>query len=468
MLRLFSVSLTLVLVSLLLIGVCLTAEAQMSVAPAVPAPVPVPMLEKPGDRVLSTITNLEQWIPAVLSRDGYRIGAGDTLGIYVQGKASLKYVARPNAGPGENANEVTVSLSGEVNLPLAGKITAAGRTVAELEEAIRAELSKYIRQFDVTVSVAQVRTVNVWISGEVKNPGPQVLPAVSTVSLAALQAGIKPTGSTRRITLTRDGKQRTVDLYKMTITGLIDADIPLEPGDSIHVPPVTDYVEVKGEVTRPGRYEMTPFNGSRFGVPDLIKLSLGATPAAALNRASIERIDADGQKSVIAADFRDGSEATSLQPGDVLVIPSIEAFQPMLRLIGEFKGDGVYQRTPGTTEVDVENRTGIYFLKRGQTVLDVISATGGVTPQADLKRARIERVEDGKARRIPLDLERLLVANDGAADVTLVNGDSLILPAIADKIHVFGEVRRPGAYVYSPRRRLGGLPGRCRRTERAS
>jgi len=167
------------------------------------------------------------------------------------------------------------------------------------------------------------------------------------------------------------------------------------------VPPVTEYVEVKGEVTRPGRYEMTPFDGGRFSVPDLIKLSLGATPAAALDRAFIERIDNDGRKSAITADLRDGSESIPLQPGDVLVVPSVEAFQPMLRLIGEFRGDGVYQRTPGSTEIDVENRSGIYFLKRGQTVLDVISATGGVTPQADLKRAHIERKEDGKIRSIP-------------------------------------------------------------------
>lgn len=458
MLRLLSASLTLTLISLLLLGVCSAADAQV-----------------PGDRVLSSIKNLDQWIPAVLSKDGYRIGAGDTLGIYVQGKASLNYQARPDAAPEENANEVTVSLSGDINLPLAGRITAAGRTVAELEEAIRTELSKYIRQFDVSVSLSQVRMVNIWISGEVENPGPQVLPAVSTVSLAALQAGIKPTGSTRRITLTRDGKQRTIDLYRMTITGLIDADIPLEPGDSIHVPPVTDYAAVIGEVTRPGRYEMVGFpgDGDHFGVQDLVKLSLGTTPAAALDRAFIERIDSDGRKSVLNVDLHSQSISDgNLQSGDVLVVPSIEAFQPMIRLIGEFKGDGVYQRTPGATETDVENRSGIYYLKQGQTVLDVISATGGVTPQADLKRARIERKEDGKIRSIPVDLESLLVSNDKTSDVALVNGDSLILPAIADKIHVFGEVREPGSYVYSPRRKLvdylgdaGGPTERARLTD---
>jgi len=439
--RSLSAKLTLVTICLLILGVCSAADAQ-GMAPSTVAP------GSPGDRVFSAIKNLDLWVPAVLSRDGYRIGAGDTLGIYVQGKSSLKYIARPDAGPEQNANEVTVSLSGDINLPLAGKITAAGRTVAQIEDAIRTELSKYIRQFDLSVSITQVRTVNVWISGEVENLGPQVLPAVSTVSLAALQAGIKPSGSTRRITLTRDGKQRTVDLYKMTVTGLIDADIPLEPGDSIHVPPVTDYVEVKGEVTRPGRYEMAAFDGNHFGVQDLIKLSLGATPAAALDKASIERIGGDGQKTALSVDLGQQSALDGeLQSGDVLVVPSIEAFQPIIRLMGEFKGDGVYSRTS-------PSKSGIYYLKRGQTVLDVLTATGGVTPQADLKRGRIERKEDGKILSIPIDLESLLVVNDKAADVALVNGDLLVLPSAADEIHVFGEVNRPGSYAYSPSRKL--------------
>jgi len=415
-----------------------------------------------GDRVPSVVKNLDQWIPAALSREDYRIGPGDVLDIRVQGKANLGYTVRPVAegdattGTSAGPHEVAVSPSGDIQIPLAGKIRAAGKTVSELEETIHTALSKYIRQFSVSVSVAQVRTINIWISGQVANPGPQVLPAVSTVSLAVLQAGIKPSGSTRRISLTRGGKQHTVDLYKMMITGNVDLDIPLEPGDSIHVPPVTEYVQVTGEVTRPGRYEMIGLEAGAgsFSVQDLISLSLGVTPAAAQERSFIERIDSDGRKFSVSIDLRSAGKDTPMQAGDTLVVTSVEAFQPIIRMTGEFKGDGVYQRAPGSTQNALENRSGIYFLKRGQTVLDVITATGGVTPQADLKRARIEREENGKVVSIPVDLDRLLVQNDKSADVTLVNGDLLVLPTTADKIHVFGSVRIPGSVVYSPSRKL--------------
>jgi len=420
----------------------------------------------PGDRVTAASKDLAEWIPAALPRETYPVGPGDVLAINVQGKADLNYHVRPVMQPGENPDELSVTPGGEIYLPLVGELRVAGKTVLEIEDLIRAELGKYIKTFDVSVSVSKVRTLNVWISGEVSNPGPQILPAVSTVSLAALQAGIKPTGSTRRITLIRGGDRQTIDLYKMAVTGSVGGDVPLEPGDSIHIPPVTDYVEVGGEVTRPGRYEMVGLSADSggFRIRDLVGLALGTLPSAALDKASVERIGEDSKKKAINVDLRDSASPADmnmpLEPGDTLVIPSIAAFQPMIRLIGEFKGDGVYQRvlvTAGSAAEyaeSVQNKSGIYFLKQGQTVLDVITATGGVTPQADLKRARIERHENGAARAIPVDLERLLIAGDKTADVALVNGDSLVLPAVADKVHVFGEVVKPGSYVYSPNRRL--------------
>lgn len=433
-----------------------------------------------GDRITSAPNNLAEWIPASLPRDTYGISPGDTLMISVRGKANLNYHIHPAMTPGENAEEIQVSPGGEILLPLIGEVKAADKTVVELEHLLRTKLGEYFKNFEVSVSVSKVRTINVWISGEVEKPGPQILPAVSTVSLAALQAGIKPTGSTRRIALIRGTERKVVDLYKMAVSGSIEEDIPLQPGDSIHVPPATDCVEVSGELIRPGRYEMVCLSHDSMGfhAGDLVQLALGAVPSAALDKAFIERIGEGDKKKAINVNLRNDSDlGTALQSGDVLVIPSISAFQPMIRLIGEFKGDGVYQRAPTTnlssaaTE-NVQNKSGIYFLKQGQTVMDVITVTGGVTPQADLKRAYVDRRENGIMRQIPIDLERLLVDGDKTADVALMNGDTIVLPAVADKIQIFGEVNSPGSYIYSPNRRLidyvgnaGGPTGKAKLNE---
>ena len=411
-----------------------------------------------GDRIISAFKSFADWIPAALPKDSYRIGPGDVLSINVQGKANLDYLINPAVKTGENPNEIMVTQGGQIFLPLVGEIQASGKTAVDLQDILQTKLAEYFKDFAVSVSVSKVRTVNIWISGEVDSPGPQVVPAVSTVSLAALQAGIKPTGSTRRITLIRGTEKRTVDLYKMAITGSIEDDIPLEPGDVVHIPPAADYVNVTGEVTRPGQYEMVAMGSDGFCVGDLIKLALGTLPSAALDKCYIERIGSDGKKFTINLHLK-SADKTPLERGDNLVVQSISAFQPIIRLIGEFKGDGVYQRAPISTDnasriENVQNKSGIYYLKQGQTVLDVIAATGGVTPQADLSRARIERTENGSMRAIPVDLERLLVKNDKTADVALMNGDSLVLPALADKVHIFGEVKDPSSYVYSPNRRL--------------
>lgn len=411
-----------------------------------------------GDRVYSSAISLDRWFPSGVPGDRYRIGPGDTLGVRVYGRSSLDYLnAFPSTSPEPgDLSEMIVSPDGEVYIRLAGRIAAAGKTTSELEDAIREALTPYIREFDVTVTLAKARTVNVWITGEVDNPGPRTFPAECSVSLAVLQAGIKPTGSTRRVMLIRGEKMFPVDLYWMMVTGKVDSDIPLESGDTVHVPPVKEYVEIKGECTRPGRYEMLTSAGlsAPFEVAHLLELSLGMSPTAALSHCSIERIGSDGRKTAVSVDLSETPVGATLQPGDVLVVPSIEAYQPIIRLIGEFRGDGVYQRAPGVTEIDVENRGGIYPLKQGQSALDVISATGGVTPQADLKHARIERRRDDRTLDIPIDLERLLVHQDLTADVELQSGDTLVLPAISDKIHVLGQVKRPGSYVYSPRRKL--------------
>jgi protein involved in polysaccharide export with SLBB domain len=296
------------------------------------------------------------------------------------------------------------------------------------------------------------------VGGEVENSGLQAMPASATASIAALHAGILPTGTTRAVEMVRGERRYIVDLYRMMVLGDLDSDFDLQPGDRIYVPAVKRYVEVQGEVIRSGSYEMLPLSQgkSEFTVYDLLSLTAGAKPVAALGKCRIERIGPDGKRVMLPVDLDDdvSLRGTSMQPGDLLVVPSVEAYQPIVRMIGEFKGEGVYQRAVNSEGINIQNKSGIYALKEGQTVLDLITATGGVTPQADLKRARVERSVNGVVEKIPVDLERLMVENDHSGDVVLKSGDILVLPAVADKVHIVGEIKAPGSYPYSPSRSL--------------
>ena len=415
--------------------------------------------EGPGDRVASEIGEGDELGVATLSRDAYTLGPGDILSIDIQGRSAFGYRVKPDVGPNDNPAQVAVTSTGDIQLNLVGNLQANGKTLPQLESAVHEALARYLRNFEVRISLVHPRRLSIWIGGEVKSAGPKTLSAIATASQALLRAGVKPTGSVRRAELIRGETKQIIDLYRMVVIGDIETDIQLELGDTIYVPPVTNYVYITGQVVRDGRYEMVTLSGGteKFCIRDLLQLALGMLPTAALDKALVERIGPDGKKVAINVNLS-GSNSSDmdlpLQSGDSLVIPSITAFQPMIRLIGEFKGQGVYQRVTGSEEEEVQNKSGIYYLKQGQTVMDVITRTGGVTPQADLKHARIEREENGSMRPIPIDLERMLIKGDKAADVVLLNGDSLVLPALANKVHVFGEVQLAGSYAYSPNRRL--------------
>jgi protein involved in polysaccharide export with SLBB domain len=411
---------------------------------------------------------------AVIVSGDYRVGAGDALALRVRGKVNLNYGGNARAGNSQGTASLVpdvyeVRPDGTVQLPMIGPVTAVGRSVDELKTTITEKLSEYYKNFTVDLSIARSGLVKVWVNGQVKNPGPQALPSTATVLEALLRAEIQPTGSTRLVKLTRRGKSSIIDIYGIVSRGEIKSNVTLEAGDEILVPAATSWVTVSGEVCRPGKFEMVvpgKSDGSGCRARDVIGLAMGMLPTAASARAMIERSSADGEVNVIHCDLS-AKEDPILQPGDKLIIPSVADFQPTIRLVGEFKGEGVYQLVAGT----VENKSGVYKFAQGETICDVITRTGGTTPQADLRRAKIERKKDGKLSAIPVDLERLLIQKDKSADVVLQSGDAIVLPALQDKVYVFGQVGRPGGFAYEPDRRLldylaaaGGPSGRAKET----
>ncbi len=435
----------------------------------------------PGDRVSSEVgmqaAALDSATRAAVTVSGdYRIGAGDVLTIRVRGDVNLRYGSSATPKPDASQNALVADLDtyevkpdGSIHMPLIGQIPAVGRSVDELRTTITEKLSVYYKRFTVDLSVARSGLVKIWVSGQVKNPGPLALPSTATVLEALLRAEIQPTGSTRLVRLMRGGKPRLVDVYGIVSRGDIESNLTIQAGDELFVPPVVSWVTVTGEVCRPGKYEIVAPGKCEVGpcrASEVLDLCLGVLPTAASTRVLIERSGADGEVKIVHCDLS-GKDNPEILPGDKFVIPSVADFQPTIRLVGEFKGEGVYQRSAGT----LQNKSGVYKLAQGETICDVITRTGGTTPQADLKRAKIERRNGDKIVSIPVDLERLLIHKDRVADVALQSGDAVVLPALQDKVFVFGQVGRTGGFPYEPDQRLidylaaaGGPGGRGKKT----
>ena len=159
----------------------------------------------------------------------------------------------------------------------------------------------------------------------------------------------------------------------------------------------------------------------------------GALPTADSSKAVLTH--ADGTKQALDLSHPETKAGTDvdvlLQPGDVLYIPQQEGKVSVT-------GDGIKQ--PGS----------IYY-KENLTLLDAISASGGINPDiADLPAATLTR--GGVDKKI--DLQALLRNGDPKADVLLASGDIINIPELHNRTYVTGDVAHQGWYYYKPGDRI--------------
>lgn len=212
------------------------ATAIMSVGPSLPAqdnssPIPPPMPKASAPDLPTTSTVMRTNSMAVLD-DKKRLGAND----YV----SFRVVEdRDN-----ESQHLRVNDNGELEVPYAGLIPAAGRTCKELAYSVKAALEReYYYHATVIIAVDRISEKSrgrVYVYGSVKQQGPQEIPPdeAYTVSKAVIRAGgFGDFANKRKVKLTRKGgKDLAVDLKRVIEEGHTDEDVVLQPDDQIYVP----------------------------------------------------------------------------------------------------------------------------------------------------------------------------------------------------------------------------------------
>ncbi|MDY7031599.1 MAG: polysaccharide biosynthesis/export family protein [Thermodesulfobacteriota bacterium] len=139
------------------------------------------------------------------------------------------------------SKEVTIRPDGKVSLPLIGDIQAAGLTTENLKETITKRLKEFIDNPTVSVIVAQINSMRIFIQGEVMTPGVYQLRNYTTVLQAiSLAGGFNEWAKRKEIIIIRDveGVRWRIPVdYEKIISGKdIDQNIILERGDTIIVP----------------------------------------------------------------------------------------------------------------------------------------------------------------------------------------------------------------------------------------
>jgi protein involved in polysaccharide export with SLBB domain len=218
----------------------------------------------------------------------YVLGPGDGLNIAIWGSAS-GHLQR------------VVDRQGIVNLPEAGNVQVTGKTIAEVQQSVENTLRTQYRDAKADVSLTRLRTVRVYVVGDVTRPGAYDVSALSTPLNALYSAGGPTTRGSLRLVRHFRGTQllETVDLYDLLLHGVRNPGARLEPGDTIQVPPPGKEVTVEGVVRRPAIYEL---NGESK-LAEILDLAGGVLTSGTLRHIEVERIVAHESRTMLRLDL---------------------------------------------------------------------------------------------------------------------------------------------------------------------
>jgi protein involved in polysaccharide export with SLBB domain len=256
------------------------------------------------DHVPTTFAPVDR-IPA---SDDYTIGAGDEILLRVWGQIDLD-------------GKLVVDRSGEVFLPKVGTLSVAGLRYQQLPEYFRTAIGRVFRNFDLTVSLGQLRSIQVFVVGQARRPGTYTVSSLCTlVNALFASGGPSGSGSMRHIELKRNDRLVTeFDFYDLLLKGDKSKDARLLPGDVLYIPPTGPSIAIAGSVNVPAIYELR--EGTSLG--SAIEMAGGLTTTADGQKAVVERIEKHNIRRVEEFSLDGPGLGRALQDGDVVRIFSL-------------------------------------------------------------------------------------------------------------------------------------------------
>lgn len=359
----------------------------------------------------------------------YVLGPGDALTIHLWG-GTTQSIAR------------TIDRDGSIFLPEAGSIDVAGLPLGKAQVVIESALKQQYRNAQAAVTVSRLRSVRVYVVGDVQRPGGYDISSLATpVSALYTAGGPTAAGSLRTLQHYR-GKQlvEDVDLYDFLLHGIRNGSAPFESGDTLLVPPAGPLVAVSGAVKRPAIYEL---RSGETTLATVIDDAGGFTAAASLSHIKIERIDTDRQRETLtlhgAGDQstktdRDAIAAFLLKDGDrVRVDPILPYSQRAIYLAGHVV------------------RPGRLAYSDGMRLSDVLHSYQDMLPEPAAHGEIVRLIApDLHAETIDFNVPEVLIGN---ANVDLHPFDTVRVfgryQVDAPLVTIRGEVLRPGKYPMS-------------------
>lgn len=257
----------------------------------------------------------------------YVIGPGDEIRLQIWGQVNQR-------------GTFVVDRTGSISLPEVGTIHVAGLQFSQLSDFLKSQIRRVYRNFDLNVNLGQLRSIQVFVVGQARQPGSYTIGSLSTLLNALFASGGPlPQGSLRDIQVKRGNETIThFDLYDLLLHGDKSKDVRLASGDVIFVPAVGPQVAVVGSVTTPAIYELRGEESFR----EVIAQAGGLTNLAADSHVQVQRIDKRTERSMISIDPA-SADSPPVQDGDIIsIIPITGRFKDAVTLRGNVADPGRY------------------------------------------------------------------------------------------------------------------------------
>jgi polysaccharide export outer membrane protein len=388
-----------------------------------------PSVERFGLQIFENGTRDLQMIPMDLPvGPDYVLGPGDGVSVDLWGGVSRRFYR-------------VVDREGRVSLPEVGPLLVAGKSLGQVQESVQKTLRTQFRDISADVSLSRLRTIRVYVVGDVVRPGAYDISSLST-PLNALFAAGGPTGrGSLRILKHYRGNElvQDVDVYDLLLHGIKGDMQRLQSGDSVMVPPLGPQITIEGMVRRPAIYEQK----NEKSLADVLALAGGLLPTATLRHIEVQRTIAHQKQTMLTFDIPQDDPNSDvnkqLQSFQIQGADKIRIFP-----IAPYTQDAVY------LEGHVV-RPGKYSFHLGMHVADLISSYKDLLPEPALQYGEIIRLSQPDYRPTVQSFSLAEALADPAHSPELQPLDTVQLFGRYDfenppDVSVWGDVRAPGTY----------------------
>jgi protein involved in polysaccharide export with SLBB domain len=354
----------------------------------------------------------------------YEVGTNDVLKLVVYGVQ-------------EYSADLDVSKEGTVLIENVGRIKVAGLTIEAATTRIKQQMantaypSLRTGESKMALTVGDTRTIQVTIIGAQRSGNYNVSSLSNVLSALTMAGGPSEIGSYRAIELIRDNKVvKTFDLYAFMQNGDQSQNMGLKDRDVIKVPPYKGRIEIKGQVKRPGIFELNATENFK----QFLQYAGGFDDTA--YTAWVKVIQKNEKEKAVKDLAQNQFASYQPQGGDIIQVSKIlDRFQNRVKLTGAvFRPD-------------------VYELTEGMRISDLIQRADGLREDAFVGRAQLIRLKPNLLKElVTINLSKAL-QKDPNENIFLQREDELYVNSIVDlrdslTVDLLGEVRSQGRFNY--------------------